>query len=149
MSRSVTALALGLIVVCASATAEARAVHYRSQHPLPRKIGRGFCYINVPHVHDFGPAQFQLFDDLDARTQRLLALVEIEDSGVGLADCERVFEPFFTTKESGMGMGLAICRSIVKGHNGELWAGRNEKFGTTFRFTLPLHTNEVRELQRP
>jgi signal transduction histidine kinase len=69
------------------------------------------------------------------------ALVEIEDSGVGLADCEKVFEPFFTTKEHGMGMGLAICRSIIEGHHGKLWASPNQTFGTTFRFTLPLHAN--------
>jgi PAS domain S-box-containing protein len=66
------------------------------------------------------------------------ALVEVEDNGVGLTDCEKIFEPFFTTKESGMGMGLAICRSIVEGHNGRLWATPNETFGTTFCFTLPL-----------
>jgi C4-dicarboxylate-specific signal transduction histidine kinase len=65
------------------------------------------------------------------------ALVEVEDSGVGLVDCEKVFEPFFTTKENGMGMGLAICRSIAEGHNGKLWATPNKTFGTTFSFTLP------------
>ena len=75
------------------------------------------------------------------------ALVEVEDNGVGLTDFERAFEPFFTTKENGMGMGLAICRSIVEGHNGRLWATRNETFGTTFRFTLPLHTEERTEVQ--
>lgn len=71
------------------------------------------------------------------------ALVEVEDNGVGLTDCEKAFEPFFTTKENGMGMGLAICRSIVEGHNGRLWATRNETFGTTFRFTLPLHIDDL------
>jgi PAS domain S-box-containing protein len=76
------------------------------------------------------------------------ALVEIEDSGIGLADCERAFEPFFTTKEHGMGMGLTICRSIAEGHNGKLWATANRIFGTTFRFTLPLHTNELTGLQQ-
>src|SRR5262245_18439027 len=76
------------------------------------------------------------------------ALVEIEDNGVGLKDCEKIFEPFFTTKESGMGMGLAICRSIVEGHNGRLWATPNETFGTTMSFTLPLHNDELNEVQR-
>ncbi len=76
------------------------------------------------------------------------ALVEIEDSGIGLTDCERVFDPFFTTKEHGMGMGLTICRSIAEGHNGKLWATSNKTFGTTFRFTLPLHTNELTGLQQ-
>ena len=101
---------------------------------------------------------FDAMDSISDRPKRMIirsqqndlatALVEVEDTGVGLSDCEKVFEPFFTTKEHGMGMGLAICRSIVEGHDGELWASQNEKFGTTFRFTLPLHTNEVRELQR-
>jgi len=74
------------------------------------------------------------------------ALVEVEDSGIGLVDCEKVFEPFFTTKENGMGMGLAICRSIVERHNGKLWATSNKTFGTTFSFTLPFHPNQLSEV---
>ena len=69
------------------------------------------------------------------------ALVEIRDCGVGLEDPERVFEAFFTTKENGMGMGLAICRSIVDAHDGRLWAASGEGFGTTFCVTLPLAVN--------
>jgi C4-dicarboxylate-specific signal transduction histidine kinase len=64
-------------------------------------------------------------------------LVEIRDSGVGLKDPEKAFEAFFTTKENGMGMGLAVCRSIIDAHQGRLWAGAGEKAGTTFSFTLP------------
>jgi PAS domain S-box-containing protein len=65
-------------------------------------------------------------------------LVEIRDSGVGLKDSEKVFEAFVTTKENGMGMGLAICRSIVEAHNGRLWATSGEGPGATFCFTLPV-----------
>ena len=65
-------------------------------------------------------------------------LVEIRDSGVGLKDPDAVFDAFFTTKENGMGMGLAICRSIVQSHNGRLWAASGEGPGATFCFTLPL-----------
>jgi len=65
-------------------------------------------------------------------------VVEIEDNGIGLADCEKVFEPFFTTKEHGMGMGLTICRSIAEGHGGKLWATLNNTAGTTFHLVLPL-----------
>jgi PAS domain S-box-containing protein len=65
-------------------------------------------------------------------------LVEVRDCGVGLKDPDRVFEAFVTTKESGMGMGLAICRSIVEAHNGRLWAASGEGPGATFCFTLPL-----------
>jgi PAS domain S-box-containing protein len=69
--------------------------------------------------------------------------VEIRDSGVGLKDPDAVFEAFFTTKENGMGMGLAICRSIVEAHNGRLWAASGVGPGTTFCFTLPLSLYRV------
>jgi PAS domain S-box-containing protein len=65
-------------------------------------------------------------------------LVEIRDFGVGLTNPDRIFEAFFTTKENGMGMGLAICRSIIEAHEGRLWASSQEVPGTTFSFTLPV-----------
>ena len=68
-------------------------------------------------------------------------LVKIQDSGVGLEDSEKVFEAFFTTKGNGMGMGLAICRSIIDAHHGRLWAASAEGSGTTFSFTLPVETS--------
>ncbi|MBV8730611.1 MAG: hypothetical protein JO336_12465 [Acidobacteriia bacterium] len=70
--------------------------------------------------------------------------VTVEDSGVGL-DPEKVakiFEPFYTTKSSGMGMGLSICRSIIKTHGGQLWATANEGRGASFHFTLPKYQEE-------
>jgi signal transduction histidine kinase len=68
-------------------------------------------------------------------------LVEVRDCGVGLTNSEQVFEAFFTTKEHGMGMGLAICRSIIEAHEGRLWASSEEAHGTTFSFTLPVRAN--------
>ena len=65
------------------------------------------------------------------------AMVEIQDNGMGMDDPEKAFEAFFTTKENGMGMGLAICRSIVEAHHGQLWAESGKGAGTTFSFTLP------------
>jgi len=62
----------------------------------------------------------------------------VRDCGTGLKDPDRIFEAFFTTKESGLGMGLAICRSIVEAHRGRLWAAPGEGVGTTFSFTLPV-----------
>lgn len=68
--------------------------------------------------------------------------IEVQDLGTGMNDPERAFEPFFTTKENGMGMGLAICRSIIEAHEGRLWATSNEPRGTTLAFTLPIQTRE-------
>jgi len=73
--------------------------------------------------------------------------VEVRDAGAGFKDAERVFEPFFTTKQHGMGMGLAICRSIIESHGGRLWAANNATCGATVAFTLPLTTNKVTRAQ--
>jgi PAS domain S-box-containing protein len=66
-------------------------------------------------------------------------LVEVRDSGPGLdaGQAERLFEAFYTTKEEGMGIGLAISRSIVEAHGGHLSAAPNAPHGTVFRFSLP------------
>ena len=65
--------------------------------------------------------------------------VAVADSGKGITpeELERVFEPFVTTKMHGMGLGLAVCRTIVHSHSGRIWAARNAGAGTTVRFTLP------------
>jgi signal transduction histidine kinase len=65
--------------------------------------------------------------------------VEITDQGHGVAEeaRKRLFIPFFTTKPTGMGMGLAISRSIITAHGGKLDCVNNPEGGATFYFTLP------------
>jgi signal transduction histidine kinase len=65
-------------------------------------------------------------------------LVAVRDSGAGIEreNLEKVFDAFYTTKPQGLGMGLAISRSIVEDHGGRLWAEPNDGPGTTFQFTL-------------
>lgn len=64
-------------------------------------------------------------------------LMEIADSGAGIADKAPVFDTFFSTKTNGMGMGLAICRSIVESHGGRIWAENVPGCGAKFCFLLP------------
>jgi signal transduction histidine kinase len=66
--------------------------------------------------------------------------VYVRDCGQGISedDMAKIFEPFFTTKPDGMGMGLAISRSIVEAHAGRVWASANSDRGCTFHFTLPV-----------
>lgn len=63
--------------------------------------------------------------------------VSVRDHGRGITAVDRVFEPFFTTKAKGMGMGLAICRSIVEAHSGRLWVEQSGPQGTNMSFALP------------
>ena len=71
--------------------------------------------------------------------------VTLRDSGPGLdpKNVECLFEAFYTTKPTGMGMGLAICHSIIEAHGGRMWAGANEPRGAVFEFTLPLASDEA------
>jgi PAS domain S-box-containing protein len=67
------------------------------------------------------------------------ALVSVQDSGTGFKpdEMDRLFEAFYSTKPQGMGMGLAISRSIIQAHGGRLWAEANQGPGATFLFSLP------------
>jgi PAS domain S-box-containing protein len=67
------------------------------------------------------------------------ASITVEDSGPGIdpKDIDRIFHAFFTTKSRGMGMGLAICRSIIEAHGGRLWASPGSAHGAVFHIDLP------------
>jgi signal transduction histidine kinase len=72
--------------------------------------------------------------------------VSIKDTGPGLpaGKVDQIFDAFFTTKPQGSGMGLAICKSIIESHGGQIWADSYGGLGTTFHFSLqsvPTETN--------
>jgi PAS domain S-box-containing protein len=71
-------------------------------------------------------------------------LIQVIDNGPGVDDPDRIFDAFMTTKEKGMGIGLAVSRSIVEAHGGRLWAENNKTGGATFNVALPLtHTSRI------
>jgi len=65
--------------------------------------------------------------------------------GIGHDQLERIFEPFVTTKKGGLGLGLAVCRSIISAHKGRLWATNRADGGAAFHFTLPIATTAAPE----
>jgi two-component system sensor kinase FixL len=83
-----------------------------------------------------GPRELAVTSRLDESGN---AFVAVSDSGEGLspANLDHVFDAFFTTKADGMGMGLAISRTIIESHGGRIWATQNLPQGAVFQFSLP------------
>lgn len=81
-----------------------------------------------------------------ARTETGEALVSLRDSGPGVSEGGqgKLFEAFWTTKKEGMGIGLAVSRSIIESHGGRLWFANNPDRGATFCFSLPVERGEGR-----
>ena len=89
-------------------------------------------------------------DSMDSAEHRALSIkseiagqngvrVSIADTGSGIdvANLDQIFKPMFTTKARGMGLGLAICKSVIESHNGRIWASANIPRGSIFQFELP------------
>jgi signal transduction histidine kinase len=70
--------------------------------------------------------------------------VTVQDNGPGISseNVERIFEPFFSTKDIGLGMGLAVCKTIITEHGGRIWAEMNPQGGATFSFELKAADND-------
>jgi len=81
-----------------------------------------------------------------ARDGAAAVTVAVQDAGIGLDETvgDRMFQPLYTTKAGGLGMGLAIARTIVGAHGGTLGAANNVQGGATFHFTLPINSEEQR-----
>jgi C4-dicarboxylate-specific signal transduction histidine kinase len=78
---------------------------------------------------------------LETARERDTVFVRVRDSGGGLSNPDRVFERFYTTKPDGMGLGLAISRSVAEGHGGRLTA-RAVEGGAEFTLALPVYRGE-------
>lgn len=79
---------------------------------------------------------------VETRSEAESVTFTVRDTGVGLANPEQAFERFYTTKPDGLGLGLAISRSIVEAHGGRIWAESREGGGAVFAFTLPVARRE-------
>ena len=92
-----------------------------------------------------GERRLEIRGRADTQDGAPAALLSVEDRGIGLeaGQADSVFEAFYTTKPHGMGMGLAISRSIIEAHGGRLWAQSNEGPGATFAFSLPAASADV------
>jgi hypothetical protein len=84
-----------------------------------------------------------LIDTEQNQTGAVLAAVRDSGPGIDPERLEGVFEAFYTTKSGGVGLGLSICRSIIEGHGGRLWAEANEPRGAVFQFTFPSAESEL------
>ena len=122
-------------------------VHVTRGEPLPAVFGDGVqlrqVFINLlVNAEDAislttdGPREI---DIAASRPDLGHVAIDVRDSGIGLdeSDLERIFEHFVTTKPQGLGMGLAISRSIVEAHGGRIWATRNDGRGITQHIELP------------
>ena len=95
--------------------------------------------MNAVEAVSDNPGGSRVLNVSSKRSQSEEVIIAVEDSGPGIdaKDFDRIFDAFFTTKSQGMGMGLAICRSIVEAHGGRLWASARRPHGSIFYLTLP------------
>jgi len=84
---------------------------------------------------DAGERRISISAHFESSSCEVMCAVRDRGAGIASDDLERIFQPFVTTKVQGLGMGLAICRSIIEAHGGRLWAENSPGGGATFNFT--------------
>ncbi|WP_288842595.1 PAS domain-containing sensor histidine kinase [uncultured Deefgea sp.] len=92
----------------------------------------------IEAMHDTPIANRTLDLNINANNGFLSVIIADRGTGINPEQMEQLFKPFYTTKNTGMGMGLNICRSIIEHHQGRLWVEANPGGGSRFIFTLPL-----------
>ena len=119
-------------------------IKYHFEEPLPAvsidqiQIQQVFINLIVNAIEALEGQQVAPLIVLRAATDSDGILIQVIDNGPGVDDAERIFDAFMTTKEKGMGIGLAVSRSIVEAHGGRLWVENNEAGGATFNVALPM-----------
>ena len=90
-----------------------------------------------------GDRRIELIAAFDAEHGCVRTSVFDRGRGIDPDKLERVFAPFVTTKDGGLGLGLAVCRSIIAAHRGRLWAENRSDRGAAFHFVLPTAAMEA------
>ena len=87
---------------------------------------------------------------LELRTEQTedYVIFSVTDQGQGIKELDKLFQAFYTTKTEGMGLGLAICRTVIENHGGKIWAENNPHGGASFHFRLPLKTQQTPQTQQ-
>ncbi len=136
-----------LSMVTLSKQLKKKTIHIKLPNDLPKirfdKTLIQAVFINlIDNAIKFTPPETPI--DISAIVEKDNVLISVEDRGPGIVldEVNKLFEKFYRgrmlTSEHGLGLGLAICHSIVKAHGGEIWAENRAGGGAAFRFTLPL-----------
>jgi PAS domain S-box-containing protein len=119
-------------------------IEYHFEEPLPAvsidqiQIQQVFINLIVNAIEALEGQKVTPLIVLRAVTDANGMSIQVIDNGPGVDDPDRIFDAFMTTKEKGMGIGLAVSRSIMEAHGGRLWAENNKTGGATFNVALPL-----------
>ncbi|MBR0811038.1 MASE4 domain-containing protein [Bradyrhizobium diazoefficiens] len=113
-------------------------------HADPTQVQQVILNLVKNAIEAMSPASGRRELTLSSRSERGSALLIVQDTGPGVApaDQERIFEPFFTTRPNGMGLGLAVCRTLLERAGGKLVLARSGPEGSIFEVSLPLAKNE-------